>query len=103
MEDLPALPPSPANNMRSLNVHNAYTVLADMHKHALQALRQELDAPQARLHIETLTQQAFPILVALEGSAVDEGLPTPWIQECAVAMGTLVANLQQAAVTTDDM
>jgi hypothetical protein len=103
MSELPALPPVTEGHAWSPNIQNAYTVLADIYNHALCALRQELDSPRARIHIETLTQHAIPILLALEGSADDEGLPEPWIQECATALGTLVANLQKAEVTADGM
>src|ERR1700749_4994617 len=103
MADLPPLPAAPENQAWSPNVHNAYTVMADIFKHALQALRQELDAPRARIHIDSMANHAIPILLALEGSANDEGLPISWIQECAVAMGNLVANLQKAELTADGM
>jgi hypothetical protein len=103
MADLPPLPAAPENQAWSPNVHNAYTVMADIHKHALQSLRRELDAPRARIHIDSMADHAIPILIALEGSADDEGLPTSWIQECAVAMGNLVANLQKAELTADGM
>lgn len=104
MADLPPLPLcSDENDSWSPNVQNAYTIMADMHRHALNALRQELDAPRARIHVETLSQQAIPILLALENSAEDEGLPHSWLQDCAVAMGSLMASLQKAEVTADGM
>lgn len=101
MANLPALPFTAANGVWSPNVHNAYTVMADIHKHTLQALQQELDAPRIRIHIETLTEHAVPILLALEESVKDEGIPTPWLQECALSMGNLLAQLQNTEVTAD--
>lgn len=102
MTILPPLPEAPLDSPWSANVHLAHQVLTDMMSHADQVLRQrDSDPLRVRFHNETLVGTAIPILQALEASARDEGIPTPWIHLCAENLGELVRNLRQAEASAE--
>ena len=105
IDPMPILLPLPEallDSPWSANIHLAHQVLTDMMSHADQVLQQrDSDLLRVRFHIETLVGTAIPILQALEASARDEGLPTPWIHSCAENLGELVRNLHQAEASAE--
>ena len=91
MTILPPLPEAPLDSPWSANVHLAHQVLRQC----------DSDPLRVRFHNETLVGTAIPIFQALEASARDEGIPTPWIHLCAENLGELVRNLRQAEASAE--
>jgi hypothetical protein len=104
MAALPPLPYREENLPWSSNVNNAYQILTDMYRHANHVLLQDdSDIPRIKYHKETLTNDSIPILLALEASAEEEGLPTTWLHLCAESLGSLIVKLCSAEETADGM
>ena len=101
----PCIPELPERNTPwSLNVHDAYHVISTVFAHAAQALESERESDPLRLrfHREALTNDALPLLVALESHSEEEGVSTTWLHSCAERIGTLLARLQDAEVAMDE-
>lgn len=97
MSTLPPIPPHGENNPWSPNVFNAHQVVSDLFRHAEQALRRgDPDPNRIQFHLNSLMNDAIPLLYALEAHAEEEGLEVEWIVSCAEVVGTLVGELQKA-------
>ncbi|KAG6819028.1 hypothetical protein H0H93_016122 [Arthromyces matolae] len=77
-------------------IYQAYEILGNSYNHASQILLQEAEASRLKYHAETMTSDLVPILLSLEQSATDEGLPLAWVQEIATTIGTTIAELFSA-------
>jgi hypothetical protein len=96
MSVFPPIPPHGENQPWSPNVFNAHRVVSDIFKHAEALRRGDPDPNRIQFHIGTLTNDAIPLLYALEAHAEEEGLDVNWILSCAEAVGGLVGELQKA-------
>jgi len=94
----PPLPALPAGHLRwSANILEAHCTLQDTYKHAIQLARQEdLDPLRVAFHIDAITSDSVPILVALENLQDSDETPLAeeWIHAAAELLGDLVVVLR---------
>lgn len=97
---LPPLP-APSNNVAwSPAVYQAYDVISEMYDRAAHVHHQEAESGRLKFHAESLTQDAVPILLALEEHAAEENIPVPWIHSLTTAVAGLIAQLCSAYETS---
>ena len=95
--DFPRLPDSILQPQWSPNTQAAHQILKDIYKHAIAALWQENPDPlQLSSHIDVITSDAVPLLVAIEEEGTSTGmlLPDAWLHECATLLGDMVIQLR---------
>jgi hypothetical protein len=94
----PLLPQLPEGHERwSPNVLESHRTLSELYRHAKNVASQEdLDPLQVAFHVDSLTSDAIPILVALGSSdvLVETPLPEMWIISAAELLGDTVAELR---------
>lgn len=96
MSSLPSLPVHPVNAPWSSNLYHAHQIISDIYRSASDVLLQEADAIRLKLHTERLTSDVIPILLELERTTRNEGLPIDWLHSCTEHVGVLVAKLCEA-------
>lgn len=93
---LPPLPPPSFDRPRSSNFLNAIQSLQDIYFTAFNVLSTgNIDTQRSLFHQEAITENAIPLLLALESVAGDEQVPDEWIRQCAQMFGTLIAQLYE--------
>jgi hypothetical protein len=78
-------------------VQEAHQSLGEIYRHAVQLANQEdLDPLRVVFHVDAVTSDAVPILVALEGSqdSDETPLPEPWLHAAAELLADLVVVLR---------
>lgn len=101
---LPALPaPSGGASSWSSNVLQACKRLTSMHDHAMQVLQTNGEMHRIQFHIQTIMNDALPILLALEGTAEYDGLSVAWLHDCSQQFVTLIDQLRSAEDTARGM
>ena len=97
---LPPLP-APSNDVAwSLAVYQAYEVISEMYNRSAHVYHQEAKSGRLKFHAESLTQDAIPILLALEEHAAEENIPVPWIHSLTMAIAGLITQLCSAYETS---
>jgi len=91
--DFPRLPDSILQPQLSPNTQAAHQILKDIYKHAIAALQQENPDPlQLSSHIDAITSDAVPLLVAIEEEGTSTGMPLldAWLHKCVKLLGNTV-------------
>lgn len=90
-----SLPPLPVTDTPlSSNVYNVANVLQDMYRTANAVLSHARpDVHRLQFHQDILVNDALPLLLALEESADDEGLPRLWLEDCVSSFSDLLIQL----------
>src|ERR1700683_4672666 len=101
MSSLPALPQADIDHPWSSAVHKAHHIMSDTYSHISRILQQEDSDPvRLNLHTSTIISDTLPILEALEAESLrrdsQHGLPTEWLESCAVALGQLLVETMSA-------
>jgi hypothetical protein len=92
---LSPLPEHPAGSWSDA-VYDAYTQITIALSRANQLLSQETDPLRLRIHAENIEGGILPLLAGMDVSAEVEGIPRPWLNECAYAVGEVYGRLQTA-------
>jgi hypothetical protein len=103
MLSMAELPPLPDDHPWSPNIYHAYQIITDTFTNATNTLWEEADPIRIKYHIEMLTDDTIPILVALESRAQEERLPLPWLHSCVEIIGGLIVRLCHAYETADGL
>lgn len=94
-----SFPPLPNTNNQFLspNFLHAAQILCDIFQAANHALSQgNFDLHRLKFHQEAIGSQAFSLLVDIEASSEEEGIPDEWIRDVVKAFGNLLAQIQTA-------
>jgi hypothetical protein len=98
--DLPPLPqPTNDSGVWPDHLHQAHDTLFYIYRHASQALQTCSELHRIRFHAEAITNNAIPLLRALEDSSAIEGIPMSWVLHVTAKLGMLLKQLQQAETT----
>lgn len=94
---LPALPQQQGGTLWSPNILRSYDSMQNAFTRAHSLLLQAQQDPlRLKLHIETLTTDVCPLLVALDEATAIDSVPQEWLVECAKSVVRLVQSLRQA-------
>ncbi len=85
--EFPHLPERPDNEPWSANVHAAFDILWQAHRESTEILQvTNADPTRLVIHIDIIVKDIIPLLVSLESSMEQEGLPQEWIEEASQSM-----------------
>lgn len=99
-DEFPALPEHFDGGEWSPNVLQAYSLLENSYRYALEALRAgDSDGHRLQLHSEKIQTRMLPILEAMEA----EVLNIEWLTASAEALACLVLELEVAASSIEKM
>jgi hypothetical protein len=91
------LPLPMCNQPWSSNVYHAFNILSDIFRTAKNVLSQEnYDLHQIRHRTETIANDALPLLLTLEATAQEEGLPVSWVYDAGSQYEDLIVELAEA-------
>jgi hypothetical protein len=83
--DLPPLPhPIHVSGVWPDHLHQAYDTLCHIYCHAFQAIQAQSELHHIQFHAEVITNDAVPLLQALENSSVVESIPMPWVLQVTI-------------------
>ena len=102
MPPIPPLPDHPHSTPWSANVYQAYQIISDNCRNAMEVLLQEADTIRLKLHVEMLISNVVPILKGLELHFEHEGIPKDWLRHCTKIVGNQIVQLCQACMTAEN-
>jgi hypothetical protein len=98
--DLPPLPqPTDGSGVWPDHLHQAHDTLFHIYRHASQALQTCSELHRICFHAEAISNNAIPLLRALENSSAVVGVPMSWVLQVTAKFGMLLRQLQQAETT----
>lgn len=99
-----SLPPLPQRNTPwSSNVHQANSLLCELYRRPTALLSSgNYNLHRVELNIESVLENAIPLLLEVEEAAEDEGIPLRWIEDVADHFARLLVELESAKGTTSE-
>jgi hypothetical protein len=90
-DTIPALPSAPTHGLASWppNVLQGYDALSSLYSAAILALQSDSESHRLNFHLDSIVNDAFPILLAFEEGADSYPSLLPWLKRTATLYGNL--------------